>query len=199
MSGYEELSRLGVQFRPIDVWPGTLARSRGRSPFSSKLSATLDLLARELRALDARRIVFQIAVGENEIRLDGFPKANAHADHPGIVLAFESKWGPLKYATDVYWTWQDNLRAIALAMESLRRVDRYGVSKRGEQYQGWRALPRSTDPADSIETPDQARRVLESWGGDVKRALFETHPDRGGDPDAFRRVVRARDVLRGIA
>lgn len=195
MSGFEELRRLGVTFRPIDDWPGGLTRGRGSSAFSASLTSTLDLLARELRALASKRIVLQIAVGERDLRLDGFPRADARPAHPGVIVAFESKWGPLKYATDVYWTWQDNLRAIALAMEALRKVDRYGVSKRGEQYRGWQALPQSTDSVDNITTREQARTILEPFGGDVKRALFESHPDHGGDPELFRRVLRARDVL----
>src|SRR5690606_5164123 len=78
---------------------------------------------------------------EDDIRLDGLPRANARPGHQGVVLAFDSKYGPLKYATDTFDRWQDNLRAIALGLESLRRVDRYGITKRGEQYTGWRQLP----------------------------------------------------------
>ena len=32
-----------------------------------------------------------------------------------------------------------NLRSIALGLKALRAVDRYGVSRRGEQYAGFRA------------------------------------------------------------
>lgn len=36
--------------------------------------------------------------------------------------------------------WQINLRAIALGLEALRKLDRYGITSRGEQYTGWRAI-----------------------------------------------------------
>jgi hypothetical protein len=192
---YFELSRLGVTFRPIDKWPGELSRSRRRSPFAATLTATVNLLARELRALRAKQVVLQIAVGEGALRHDGLPYADAKVSHPGVILAFESKWGPLKYATDEFLTWQDNLRAIALGMEALRKVDRYGVSKRGEQYTGWRALPVSTDPAQSIQTREQAQAVIDEFGGDLRRAIRETHPDHGGDETEFRKVMRARELL----
>lgn len=191
---YGELSRLGVTFRPIDEWPGEPTRGRQRSPFSSRLSDTVSLLARELRALNAKKIIVQVALGENDIRIDGFPKANRSAGHPGVILAFESKHGPLKFAVDRFWGWEENLRAIALGMESLRRVDRYGVTRRGEQYTGWKALPRSTDAADSIQTREQAQELLNSYGG-VTAAIKATHPDAGGDPDDFRRVTRARELV----
>lgn len=192
---YYELSRLGVTFRPIEGWPVDFTRHRRRSSFSASLTRTVELLARELRYLAARQIVLQLAVSEGALRVDGLPRASAQPEHPGVVLAFESKWGPLKYATDEFSTWQDNLRAIALSMEALRKVDRYGVSKRGEQYTGWKALPASTDPAAAIQTKEQAREVLARYNGDVRAAIRATHPDTGGDPDEFRRVVKARDLL----
>jgi hypothetical protein len=193
VSGFDELRRLGVVFRPIDTWPGERTLSRQHSPFSASLSTTVNQLARELNQLRAKQVVVQIAIGERDIRLDGFPKANAHASHPGVVLAFESKYGPLKYATDVYWSWQDNLRAIALSMESLRRVDRYGVSKRGEQYQGWRALPAGSDDTHGIPDARAAREYLETvYGGDLRRALMETHPDRAATARSSARSCGSR-------
>ncbi len=192
---YYELSRLQVVFRPIDKWPQEFSRHRRRAPFRAQLSATVSLLGRELRMLNAKQIVLQIAIGEAALRVDGLPYADARPEHPGVILAFESKWGPLKYVTDEFSTWQENLRAIALGMEALRKVDRYGVSKRGEQYTGWKALPASTDPAASIQTRDQAQAVLDQYGGDLRRAIRETHPDHGGDEIEFRKVIKARELL----
>lgn len=192
---YYELSRLNVVFRPIDQWPAEFSRNRRRAPFRAQLSATVSLLGRELRMLNAKQIVLQIAVGEAALRADGLPYADARPEHPGVILAFESKWGPLKYVTDEFASWQENLRAIALGMEALRKVDRYGVSKRGEQYTGWKALPASTDPAAAIQTRDQAQAVLDQYGGDLRRALRETHPDTGGDETEFRKVIKAKELL----
>lgn len=186
-----------ITFRPIDEWPGEMTRNRRRAPFRTTWGTTIKLLERELSMLGARLVVFQIAVDERDLRIDGKPRAQARATHPGVILAFESKWGPLKYAVDAFDRWEDNVRAIALAMEALRKVDRYGVTKRGEQYTGWKALPVSTDPADAIQTREQAHDYLQQrWGGDVKKALMETHPDRGGDSDEFRRVTRARELTK---
>ena len=193
MSGYYDLRSLGVTFRPIDHWPAEPARRRQTASFSASLSATVELLARELRQLNAKQIVILMALDEADIRLDGFPRSTARPDHPGVVLAFESKFGPLKFAVDTFTDWTDNLRAIALGMEALRKVDRYGVTKRGEQYTGWKALPASTDPADAIQTREQAQELLATYGG-LTAALKATHPDRGGDPDEFRKVMRAKEL-----
>lgn len=186
-----------ITFRPIDVWPGEQTAWRKRAPFGASWLTTIRLLERELTFLDAENVVFQVALYEGQLRIDGKPKANAKASHPGLVLAFDSKYGPLKYAVDTFDSFPDNVRAIALAMEALRKVDRYGVTKRGEQYTGWRAIPQTTsgDPGANINSLDDARRVLDPWGGDWKAAARATHPDTGGDADEFRRVMRAKELL----
>jgi hypothetical protein len=171
------------------------------------------MLARELRALNARDVVLQIAMDERDLRLDGLPRANAHASHPGVVLAFESRHGPLKFAVDTFRSWEDNLRAIALGMEALRKVDRYGVTKRGEQYTGWKALPAGDpvhDNTEGLATAEEALVFVFSLVDDlydyddvegafrqeaVRLAIRRTHPDQGGDVDKFRKVIRAKALV----
>ena len=196
-----------VTFRPIDRWPGEQTKRRQRSRFDSAWGDTLELMQRELRHLRAKGVVVLLALGEDDIRLDGRPRANARPEHPGVILAFDSPYGPLKYPCDTFTTWQDNFRAIALALEALRKVDRYGVTKRGEQYTGWRALP---GPSGEATTVEQAARILASESGRsaeaiqgdareaglaIRKALMEAHPDRGGSPDRFHAVQTARRVI----
>lgn len=188
---WDALRHLGVTVRPIDTWPGDRTREPARAQFSAPLWATIDTLDRELRHLRAERIVLQLDVTEADLRVDGFPRANARLASQGVALAFDSRHGPLRYATDAFTTWQANLRAIALSMEALRKVDRYGVSKRGEQYRGWRALPERADEL----TVEQARDFLAEHGGSFREAARTLHPDRGGDRSLFERAVQARAAL----
>lgn len=196
-----------VTFRPIDRWPGESTKRRQRSRFRAGWSDTLELLQRELDQLKAKNTVVMLDLTEDDIRLDGWPRANANPGHPGVILAFESPYGPLKYPCDTFTTWKDNLRAIALALEALRKVDRYGVTKRGEQYTGWRALP---GPSGEATTAQQAAGILASESGGhtqqildhpdaagaaIRQALMEAHPDRGGSPDRFHAVQTARRVI----
>lgn len=196
-----------VTFRPRSAWPGVPTRpaAQRRSPFSATWSSTLDLLRAELAALDARRAVVELDLAEADLRLDGWPRANAQPATPGVILSFESRHGPLRYSCDRFVSWQENLRAVALGLESLRRVERYGIARSGEQYQGWKALP----PGNGSASPDEARRILvaflESRGDTVaskmsdrdlrRRALRTAHPDAGGDPDKFRVVQAAAEAL----
>ena len=206
---WTELEYLGLQVRPLsDLRPEVCYQ---RSRFGSTLSTTVAQLGLELRQLNAKNIILELDLRDRDVRMDGYPRADAKPGSPAVVLSFDSKHGPLRYATGEYEDWRDNLRAIALSMEALRAVDRYGVSKRGEQYRGWKALMPSSDPADAIVTKEQAWRVLTDAAGVpidsspslngigksevVRRALFNTHPDRGGDPDEFRKVQRSRELL----
>lgn len=199
MSGYTELRELGVAFVPPD---GPMPPPAGRWPqFRTSWSATVALLARELRHLDAKGISIELDMEARMFRQDGLPRSDARSRSDGVRISFSSKYGPLRYETNEFaggygeTGWQQNVRAIALSLEALRKVDRYGVSKRGEQYRGWKELPTGTDPADSIATPEIAREYLAQWGGDWKAAVRETHPDVGGDPTEYRKVMRAKELV----
>lgn len=101
---------LGLTLRPVDVWPGTLRGDRDRSPYSAPLKDTLKVLRRELVALSAKDVVLQIALREQDLRLDGLPRAGAIASHPGVILAFGSRHGALRLFFDRFTRWDHNLR-----------------------------------------------------------------------------------------
>jgi hypothetical protein len=193
-----------MQFRPITVWPGQIlaSKDRRRAQFKSPYSATLALLDRELGYLKAKSLVLQVALQEEDIRLDGRPRAGSKPTHPGVILAFDSKFGPLSYPCDTFTIWEDNLRAIALGLEHLRAVDRYGVTRRGEQYRGWAQLPAPAVTMDKV----QAIKFLQAYSISVigskedaqaayRVGAFRLHPDRGGNPDEFKKLQQAKSVL----
>lgn len=137
---------MDIRFRSIDVWsyPETPAYDRhSRHRFKAPWSATLELLDRELRLLTASDIVVECFLRPSDIRLDGWPRADAKVPtHPGAALHFDAgDLGHLRYATDAYETYETNLRAIGLGLEALRAVDRYGITRGSEQYRGFAELP----------------------------------------------------------
>jgi hypothetical protein len=148
----------------------------------------MKLMERELERLGASSAVIELAVHECELRIDGWPYADARPTHPGVVISFDSRHGPLRYGTDTFPDWKENVRAIALGLEALRKFDRYGIGKRGEQYQGWRQL--SAGDSDLIQ---RGRELIGEHGGSTA-ALKATHPDHGGEPDDFRAVQAAREA-----
>lgn len=207
--------------RPLTTWPGELTpwSRRVRSNFSATLSSTTRTLTTELAQLGARHPVLELAIPADQWRIDGRPRANAREDHPGVVLSLpHTSVGALRYATDTFDRWQDNLRAIALGLEALRKVDRYGITKRGEQYQGFRALPPGATamPASQMSVDEAARILAElarSANPDVnpdparlieypatavaayRVAARKHHPDAGGDRATWDRLEQAKRVL----
>jgi hypothetical protein len=196
------------EFRPLGDWtgPSTPPRERTSPKFKARYDATLDLLFAEAEKLGAKRMVLQVDLQERDIRVDGLPRSNARfGSHPGVVISFESRFGPLRYATDQFTEWKGNLRAIALALQALRAVDRYGVTKRGEQYAGWKALPQN---ASTFASADEAAAWMNEYSRDMDivrpagsySALYRAmarkmHPDTGQPVADWHRLDEARRLL----
>lgn len=161
-------------------------------------------------------VVLQLDLPESKIRNDGLPYSNAgDPGHPGIIVSFTSKWGPLRYLTDEFKGWKNNLRAVALSLEALRKVDRYGVSHDGEQYRGYRMLGDGSDTTLGLDSfsPEEAARILgdgagrtpghwadllEAWNvveSTYRMAAKKLHPDAGGTDEAFALANLAYRIL----
>jgi len=175
------------QFKPISTWPGKRRTSHQPSRFRASWGETLDQLRYELGKLRAKRIVIEIDLSEDQIRLDGWPKATAKPRYPGVIVSFEAKEGPLRFPCDTFDFWQDNLRAIAKSLEALRAVDRYGVTKRGEQYTGWKRLPFNNQTESKMTSIEAAELYVRIGGGDIGRIL----DDREYANEVYRRAVKA--------
>lgn len=200
---------LDYRFRPLDdrTWLGD---NTTVSRFTATWADTRVLLDREvsfLLARDAPPPVLMLDITEADLRLDGTPRANTHPATGAVALAFDSTRGPLIFRCDRYTTayryqgpaWQHNVRAIALTLESLRAVDRYGATEHGEQYRGFRSLPAAPHMTDesAIEvitraagatpadwTPAARQRIL----GKARRCA---HPDVSGSRAQWDLVHRA--------
>lgn len=193
--------------RPVSDRTNFTGKHR-RSAFAASWPTTERLLLSEVRHLHGRDLVIEVDVTEGDIRLDGRIRASARPGSPGVRVAFDSTYGPLTYATDRFTTWQDNVRAIALGLEALRKVDRYGITKRGEQYAGWKALPSGRSMPPSHMTRDMAYDLLYETVGagpendrvwsdkDLARAARRaTHPDFGHSREEWDEVETALRTL----
>jgi hypothetical protein len=206
------------EIRPLGLWtdPETPVH-QGSGVFKAGWQGTLDLLGYETDQLGADLVIMQIDVQEGALRRrDGMLKAAARVGHPGVAVSFESKFGPLRYATDRYaprWSgdppgWQANVRAIALALAALRAVDRYGVSRRGEQYRGWNAIAAATPGRGPFTTRADAETFMrkcaaeadiktwQDWDGLYKVLAREMHPDMpSGSRELWDRLDAAATLL----
>lgn len=214
-----------LAFRPVlNRPPSWIAADAARpsSPFSAPYSDTLEVLDRELTALDADDAFLQVVLGsDRDLRLDGQLRSDAKVQHPGVILTVESSSrGTLTFGTDrftdrpAHEAWKANLRAIALGLEALRKVDRYGIAEQGQQYAGYREL--GSGPAIVPMTAEAAARLLAEHafpdleGPELEAAVAgvvtdpqvayrlaarATHPDAGGSAELFRLVGSAREVI----
>jgi hypothetical protein len=221
-----------LTYRARPAWTDPETRDRKRYPFMRPgsnytrtpmpLSESEDLLLREAAALGARTVVIEVIAPERAFRLDGLMRADARIDHPGVVVTLDTRHGPVRMATDAMHRWQDNVRAIALSLEALRKVDRYGVTRRGEQYTGWKQIGSGATMRPEPEmTVDDAARLLHTldWQSAPPAEPFELldanllledpviltavwrhlakrhHPDVGGDRATWDRIEQAKRIL----
>lgn len=180
-----------MTFRPLPAWPHP-ERPQRADLFKASYSDTLWLLERELGYLDANEVILGVVADERDVRLDGQLRSGAKVRYPGVELSFEvPRRGRLVFFTDAYRgyaeSWQSNLRAIALGLEALRAVDRYGITSTAEQYAGFLQLTTSQ------ASPERGRQLVQEAGG-IRQALMRHHPDQGGDARAFADVQAYREA-----
>lgn len=205
-----------------------------RSPtrFQSSWKETEHLLLTEVERINGTNLVIEVDVREQDLRIDGTLRANAReALTPAVRVAFETKQhGPLLYQCDTFVApyshqgkhWQHNVRAIALTLQALRAVSRYGAVDTGQQYQGFKALPAGRAMPSSHMTRSDAAALLEQVAigdqGAFRQRTIElilssvdearliwrearkvAHPDRrDGDHSMWDEVEQAARVL-GVA
>lgn len=194
------------------VWPGKQRAAgyvRPASPFRTQWSGTERLLLAELRHLKAKDVVIAVDVqGLGYFNTMHRLRADARPKTPAVILSFTRPDGVrLNFPCDKYRIWQDNVHAIALALESLRRVDRFEVTRGDEQYVGFAQLGAGKPGA---MTQDDAAALLEQHSGlpahtilaevavagvAIRMAKRAAHPDAGGSDDAFVKVGEAAEII----
>lgn len=208
-------------FQRLDEWRLPTPAAEG-SPFTTAWSDTEHLLAHEIDMVRGTNPIIRIVASERDIRQDGRLRADARPTHRGVVVEFtHPSAGQLTYSCARYvdrWhhtrrqDWHHNARAIALSLEALRRVDRYGVTDRGQQYEGFKAIGDGAAVTEGSMTVEAAARyIAQHCGHDrsseitgdphfalglYKEAARLNHPDLSGtDGRVFRRLTAARSVL----
>lgn len=211
-----------IIIKPINKWLGTTTKNPGNSQFKQTYSNTKAILQNELAKLKAiaSTVQLEMFIEAKDLRADGELRANAKPFRAGVVLSFskiknrfydeksqswKNELQTLSYPCDTYNYWQDNLRAIALSLQKLRDVARYGVFKYEDMLTRL-ALPSAEG---KLSDRDAARLFLIKHSGfelnplageaDLRNAYFEAakklHPDKGGNLEDFHSLQDAKRIL----
>lgn len=218
---------MNIEAVMLHKWPEKDTRDRRSAIFKANWFKTRELLNKELEAVAARDVELRTMHPQEQRRSDHWPRADRQPSHPGVILTFEkylgydqdekrSKWVALRFPCDTFRLWEDNVRAIALALEALRKIDRYGVQT-GSQYAGFKALPAANLGVNGL-TPELAADFIAQSAGmgnvpsigasilankDFSESVYRTaakvlHPDKGGDADIFAKLEGAMRIVREI-
>lgn len=201
---------MNARFVPLDLkdFPSPRpAGSRKKSQFKTGWGKTLELLDYELQKLGARDVVIQAGFRPDQIRIDGWPYGKAVPSHAAIIVSFRDIEGAaLSFPCDTFVTIDDNLRAIALSLEALRAVDRFGVTRRNEQYTGFKAIEAPKTGWTSVEeaacwlghyAPNlDVLESAENYRQAYRSAAAQLHPDRlGANPHWWGLLQQAKSLL----
>lgn len=172
-----------------------------KAPFGGGWSFAIEKMEKELWHLDVEQVVIEVTGSKIEIRRDGWLSARSVVDHP-VIVSFDSfDLGPLQYHSARYDTYASNVHAVALTLERLRAIDRYGCAPSGQQYTGWAALPETSTGMTPGDAASFLRYVARAGAGDTldkslyREALKKAHPDHGGSRQRLEEVQQAGIVL----
>lgn len=161
-----------------DGWPRRQSWERKDSAYQVEFGKARDDLLRELRLMGARDVVLSSYV---PLRRDGLPYANtSEPKDPGIAVYWTDRKGhPRVIACDVWRRVRENMRAVGIAIESIRSLERTGASEILERaFAGFARLPASSDHWGVLGIRKASRAELDARYRELAR---QHHPDRGGD------------------
>lgn len=186
-----------LTYGSIRDWPGAAKPPRAPAIFKMKYSDSKALLRRELQRVGARDARLALDIRQGDLTTSGEVYADVKPLTSRVLLTFtRSVAGALRSLQFPCWqylAWQHNMHAIALTLEALRAVERYGATTGDQQWKGFAALGSGDDAGRAINTqalalsPERAARIL-----------VESHPTMGGSNavgvDVLARAMLDRDA-----
>lgn len=171
-------------------WKRTLNPELSR--FKTGFGAARVKLSAEIQRMGGTGVIISTNV---PLRNDGMPRASAPEPRDaGVAVYFRYKGKDMVFACDKFRYSRENIYAIAMTIDALRGIERWGASDMMERaFSGFKALESSTgrewwqvlnvSQNSSKEIIDASFRVM----------LRKCHPDAGGSHEAMTELNQARD------
>lgn len=156
------------------------------------LAAALKSLEGELTRLGAEEVYVTTDYAVNRFAT-GFSDQRRPKDQ-GVAVYFQLRDRPMVMAQDVHVRAEENLRALALAIEAMRTLERHGGGAMMERaFTGFTALPPPPSPWKilGLGTGASGEAVQAAWKAKI-RDIRAQHP--GGDHPLEAEVNAARDA-----
>ncbi len=156
-------------------WPKTQVVQEN-TKFKQTLSGVLALLKDEIARLG----------GKNLILSSNYTLGNERPKLPGVVAYFDLNGKPIAIPCDRWSKIEHNVYAIALTVEAIRGMDRWGAKHMIEaMFQGFKALPEKAGGAQWFEViPCDPKGTFEAFYASYREAMKKAHPDAGGNHEA---------------
>jgi hypothetical protein len=164
-------------------WPKTAPKEKQQGVFKSTISSALTLLRTEISRFG----------GTNVVLSSNFTLGNESPKETGVVAYFLLDGQQMAIPCDRWYKIEHNIQAIALTIEAIRGMDRWGAKNMIKAVlQGFLALPeRSTVPDwwDVLECRRDS--PLDVVRAQYKRLAHDHHPDHGGSAGKMSEVNAA--------
>lgn len=120
---------------------------------------------------------------------------NDNPKDPGVVAYFDLRGTPMAIPCDRWRKIQDNIYAIALTVEAMRGMERWGAKHMiTAMFSGFKALP---ERASGINPWELLGINQDASEADItaayKRKAMTMHPDKGGTNETWAQLREAHD------
>lgn len=190
-----------------DGWQRTSPGGRRSAPYKVDITTAVDELHGVLKRLGALSGSVVLSSNVPPRNALGTPRNDGHnvAD-PGVAVYWTTRaHGERVVACDKWATVRENVRAIGLALEGLRAMERAGATQILERaFQAFGALPAAA-AAPTVRPWWQVLELSEGMIGELDIAMVEAryrklaakaHPDHGGSEVAMAELNLAREQAR---
>jgi hypothetical protein len=169
-------------------WPKTEPNKReAGQQFKATLAGALEGLRKEVTRLGCKNLVLS----------SNYTLGNERPKEPAVVAYFEYNGNPVAIPCDRWSKIEANVRAIALTIEAMRGMERWGAKHMiTAMFSGFTALPERTGPScwDILGIKAEPLPTEQVIMAAYRTKAQAAHPDRGGSQEAFVQLNQAKDI-----
>ena len=183
----------GIDAYPLH-WPFSKQRTKKpqASRFDTKFAKARDELMKEILMLGGMQPILSSNI---PLKRDGLPYAGQkEPDDRGVAIYFMLYARQYCFACDRWDKVGDNIQAVRHTIAALRGIERWGTGDMLQAaFTGFAALPNPENPYTVLGVKESATQ--DEVNAAYREKVKKLHPDNGGDPEEFNRVVNARTKL----